>query len=79
MASFDFDLEEVVTYGGREVPLRQALQEYAWAKMQAGASALVGPICFRQYGKRPASLSSVQMEQIIASIPAEDRSHDDKS
>jgi hypothetical protein len=27
VASFDFDLEEVVTYGGREVPLRQALDE----------------------------------------------------
>ena len=76
MASFDFDLEEMVTYGGREVPLRQALDEYIQAKKQAGASAFVGPICFRQYGKRPASLSSVQMEQIIASIPAEDLSRD---
>ena len=78
MASFDFDLEEMVTYGGREVPLRQALDEYIQAKKQAGASALLGPICFRQYGRRPGSLSSAQMEQIIASMPPEDLSRDDK-
>ena len=54
MANFDFDLDEtVVVFGGREIPLREALAEYVQAKKQAGASALTGPLCFRNFGKKP--------------------------
>lgn len=58
----------------REVPLRQALAEYAQAKKQVGAAALTGTICFRLYGKGPAGLDGAQMEQIIASISSKDLS-----
>jgi hypothetical protein len=63
----DFDLDEKVVYGGREVPLRRALSEYAGAK-QAGGAGLTGPLCFRQYGKMPAWLDGAQMEKLIALI-----------
>ena len=71
MAGFNFDLDERVVFGGREVSLRQALAEYEQAKKQAGSAALARPICFRQYGKRPAWLDGAQMEKLIASISAE--------
>ena len=68
----NFDLDEMVVFGGRELPLRKALVEYVQAKKQAGESALMGPLCFRQLGKNPASLDGPQIEQIIASISPED-------
>jgi transcriptional regulator with XRE-family HTH domain len=71
-AGFDFDLREIVAFGGREISLRQALSEYVQAKQQAGAAALTGPICFRDVGKRPGSLDGAQMEQILASISLEE-------
>jgi hypothetical protein len=77
VVDFNFDLDEMVAFGGREVSLRQALAEYLQAKKQAGASGLVGPICFRHYGKRLAWLDGRQMEQILASIPSDDLSRGD--
>jgi hypothetical protein len=68
MTDFEFDLEEMVVFGGREIPLRKALVEYVQAKKQAGASALTGPLCFRQLGKKPARLEAAHLEKIIASI-----------
>lgn len=76
-AVFDFDLDEIVAFGGREISLRQALSEYVQAKKQAGAAALAGPICFRDLGKRPGSFDSAQMEQILASISSKDVSRGD--
>ena len=73
MASFDFDLDEMVVFGGRELPLRKALVEFVQAKKQAGEFALTGPLCFRQLGKNPASLDGAQMEQIIASSSPTER------
>lgn len=73
----EFDLDEMVFFGGREVPLRKALVEYVQVKKQAGASALTGPVCFRQFGKKPGALDGAQMEQIIAANPAEESGRGD--
>jgi hypothetical protein len=73
----EFELDEMVFFGGREVPLGKALVEYVQVKKQAGASALTGPICFRQFGKKPGALDAAQMDQIIAAIPAEDSGRGD--
>lgn len=71
-AGFDFDLLEIVAFGGREISLRQALSEYLQAKRQAGAAALTGPICFRDLGKTPGTFDGAQMEQILAAISLEE-------
>ena len=79
MASFDFDLEEMVTYGGREVPIRQALAEYVQAKKQAGASRLSGSYLLSTVWQA-ASLAQRCADGADHRVdPAEDLSCDDKS
>jgi hypothetical protein len=78
-AAFDFDLDEIVAFGGHNISLRKALSEYVRARNQAGAAALAGTVCFRDFGKRPGSLDGAQMERILASIsPEELRRGDDE-
>jgi hypothetical protein len=66
MADFDYDLDEMVTWGsgGPEMTLQEAVQRF----MELPAEQRVVLVLFRDRGKDPATLGSNEIEVIASEI-----------
>jgi len=69
---FDYELDENVRIGGREMPLRKALLEYMRDAAQFDQSESAPPEWERAPGKQPSALRPDHMRAIAQTIPVED-------
>ncbi|MFZ0210526.1 MAG: hypothetical protein WAL59_31225 [Roseiarcus sp.] len=69
---FDFDLDEIVRFGNRDVSLRRALREYIETKKQLMGGVIGPPMWLRDWGKKPSSFNASHMDALGGSIAAED-------
>jgi hypothetical protein len=65
---FDYDLEEVVNFGGRDISLRQAILDHAEARKRVSGIPLP-PMWFREQGKQPGSFEAHHMDALADAIP----------
>jgi len=69
---FDYELDENVRIGGREMPLRKALLEYMRDAAAFDQSENAPREWERTPGKQPGSLGADHMRAIAQSIPLDD-------
>jgi hypothetical protein len=70
--NFDFDLDEIIRFGNRDISLRRALREYIETKKQFRGGVVGPPMWLRDRGKKPSSFDADHMDALAGSIAPED-------
>jgi hypothetical protein len=70
--NFDYDLDEIVRIGDREMPLRTALREHRKAQKALRWQFVGPPKWHRERGKVPPHFELDHMDELAKSMPVED-------
>jgi hypothetical protein len=70
--NFDFDLDEIIRFGNRDISLRRALREYIETKKRFTGGVVGPPMWLRDRGKKPGSFDADHMDALAGSIADED-------
>jgi hypothetical protein len=68
---FEYDLDEIVNFDGRNISLRKAIRDHAETRKLAAGTPLP-PMWFRDAGKQPGSFEVHHMDALADTIPLDE-------